>query len=317
MKIFKTLILLLFVSAAFCQRSVPFQQMPLWYQMRAMYADSTARVPVLNMWYVPFNNKDSSGSMWYWTSQNAFAGKWGTVTRLFASQDWVTANAVNIYSANGILTSNRTLTGKNNTYNLTFDSIGFFNVYANGFTNTASLGAEKTYIVHQYDNIGLRISDPGLPYVDATLNRSDTSVTLTVANKGTLKKLIMQQDTLSYNGTLKASHLSGTYGTPTVSIGTDFIGTASVVGNDISGTVTVTITSGGSFPTLAAYFQLNFAVPYSTAPHVVISPQNSATTTLPAIYVKNKSTTSFQVATANSGTAPGSATYIWDYHVIQ
>lgn len=94
MKILKTIILLLFVSAAFGQRSIPFQPMPLWYQMRAMYSDSTARMPALNMWYVPYNNKDSAGSIWYWTSQNAFAGKWGTVTRLFASQDWVNTAAV-------------------------------------------------------------------------------------------------------------------------------------------------------------------------------------------------------------------------------
>jgi hypothetical protein len=198
LRILKIIMLLLIGSSAFGQYQ-PWQTMPFNYRMKRLKADSGLIVPRLTSLNSGVSTVDSVGALFYYNTDNSLYVKTNTGVKALSFSG---GTASNIYNTSGILNGNRTLTGMNNTYSLTFDSIGFFNVNANGFTNIAALGVEKTYIVHQYDNIGLRISDPGVPYVDVTLQRSDTSFAVTVANKGTLKKLIMQQDTLSFNGKL-------------------------------------------------------------------------------------------------------------------
>lgn len=116
---------------------------------------------------------------------------------------------------------------------------------------------------------------------------------------------------------VRVKKLIGNSGAPTATIGSSFTGTVAVAGNDMAGTVTVTITAATSFPTLAPYFQLNFNTAYATAPAVLFWPANASAALLSGIYTKLPTTTSVQLASANAGTAPASATYVWHYHVIQ
>jgi hypothetical protein len=122
---------------------------------------------------------------------------------------------------------------------------------------------------------------------------------------------------LVVTGNTSTSHIIGNSTAPTATIGSNMTGTVSVSGTDIAGTVTVNITASTSFPTLAEYFTLTFNTAYGTAPYVVFTPANSSAALLTGIYLKLPTTTTFQIASANSGTTPASATYIWNYHVIQ
>lgn len=94
LRILKTILLMLVISTGFAQRPISMLPQPYWYQQRGVYADSVNRAPSLAMWYVPYNNKDSAGSIVHDSRVSKFWGKWGTVTRYFASEDYVSTNSI-------------------------------------------------------------------------------------------------------------------------------------------------------------------------------------------------------------------------------
>jgi hypothetical protein len=89
------------------------------------------------------------------------------------------------------------------------------------------------------------------------------------------------------------------------------------MGNDIAGTVTVTITAATSFAAQAPYFQLNFNTVYATAPTVLFWPANVSAALVSGLYTKSATTSGVQLAAASAGTTPAAATYVWNYPVIQ
>lgn len=209
----------------------------------------------------------------------------------------------------------------NNQYNIGTGT-GIMGPVIDSSAGTAYFAFNKI-IDSSYVMIGAAKITAGLPglgkvFTD-TSGRGDGVWRTPTVTTPTLDQVLTSGSTSTQNmsvGNVTAKHLIGS-GTPTVSIGSDFTGTASVSGNDIAGTVTVTITGSTSYPTLAAYFQLNFATAYASAPTVVFVPANSATALLSGTYLKLPTTSSFQIASAPAGTSPGSATYVWNYHVIQ
>lgn len=116
---------------------------------------------------------------------------------------------------------------------------------------------------------------------------------------------------------VRVKKLIGNSGVPTATLGSSLTGTVAVAGNDIAGTVTVTITAAATFAAQSPYFQLNFNTAYATAPTVLFWPANVSAALLSGLYTKSPGTTSVQLAAANAGTTPASATYVWNYHVIQ
>lgn len=109
--------------------------------------------------------------------------------------------------------------------------------------------------------------------------------------------------------------------TPSVSLGSNITGSVSVVGTDMAGTITVTVTAISSLATLNELFTLTYNSSYNSIPRVVWSAASvNAAALLQAaggLYLKNSGTNSFQIATVNSYTTPASATYTFTYNVIQ
>ncbi len=106
-------------------------------------------------------------------------------------------------------------------------------------------------------------------------------------------------------------HLSPGGGTPGKTNGASLGsgGTASVGGSDTAGTITI---NTGSGPAAGCYITVNFAVKFSSTPHIVISPSNSDAASLN--YYTNRSNTGFSVCSVN---APAAATnYIFDYIAV-
>lgn len=134
-----------------------------------------------------------------------------------------------------------------------------------------------------------------------------------------IKNTLKQQ--LIVEGSIKGTKIIGNSATPSVSLGTGITGSVSVTGTDLAGTVTVTVTGASSLATLNELFTITYSSAYSSIPHVVWSPASANAAALlqaaGGLYLKNSGTSSFQIATVNSYTTPGSATYSFTYHVIQ
>jgi cytoskeletal protein CcmA (bactofilin family) len=121
-----------------------------------------------------------------------------------------------------------------------------------------------------------------------------------------IEKLTLNQDLVLNR------HIDAAGGTPGKSDGTALGGggTASLSGNDTAGTVTMNI--GGGAPA-GVFISINFVKPFSSTPHVIITPVGSAAAGLDW-YVANRTATGFSIATA---TAPAAGTsFSFDYIVI-
>lgn len=86
-------------------------------------------------------------------------------------------------------------------------------------------------------------------------------------------------------------------------------GTASVSGSDTSGSVVI---NTGSSPSSGCFITINFATPYNSTPHVLISPTNQAAGGIG--YYATRTTTSFSICAA-SAPAAGSS-FGFDYFVV-
>lgn len=115
--------------------------------------------------------------------------------------------------------------------------------------------------------------------------------------------------TLQLNGNLNLTHHIAAGGsTPSRSNGPALGsgGTVSVSGSDSAGSITI---NTGSSPAAGCYVTVTFATPFSSTPHISITPVGSAAATVG--YYINRSTSSFSVCSVNA--APGSSTFGFDY----
>ena len=129
---------------------------------------------------------------------------------------------------------------------------------------------------------------------------------------GTLSAEQLNVTTLQLNGDLRINrHIIGSGALPGKSNGSALGngGTASVNGSDTAGTVTI---NTGSSPPAGCFITVNFSRAYSSTPHVIISPSNSAAAGLN--YYTNRSTATFSICTTNVPSA--SKTSLFDYIVF-
>jgi len=132
-------------------------------------------------------------------------------------------------------------------------------------------------------------------------------------------KLQVNGDARVYGSTTTNKIISAT-STTSVSLGSNITGSVAVTGNDLAGTITVTVTGSSGLATLNELFTLTYGSAYASTPHVVFSAASTGSTVLqrtPGLYLKNSGTSSFQIAITDSYTTPASATYTFTYHVIQ
>lgn len=87
-------------------------------------------------------------------------------------------------------------------------------------------------------------------------------------------------------------------------------GTASISGTDTAGTIT--FSTGTSAPA-GCFISVTFASSYSTTPRVIVSPASSASSQIS--YYVNRTVSGFTLCSSND--PPDSASYIFDYFVIQ
>ena len=119
---------------------------------------------------------------------------------------------------------------------------------------------------------------------------------------GTLSAPVISTDKLVLNQDLQLNrHIDSGGATPGVSAGSAVGGggTVSINGSDTAGTVTVNNGSGATTGTVA---NVNFAVKFTSNPHVVITPVCAAACNFNA-YITNRSSTGFSIGI--SGTNPG------------
>jgi hypothetical protein len=115
------------------------------------YANKVLRPPNDTIW-TKTGLAIKSGLLWignglYWV-QAGGSIDWGDIGGTLSNQTDLQAALdakVNIYNANGILTANRTLTGNQGTYGLTFDSLGSFSVKRAGVTRI-NMGSTSSFI---------------------------------------------------------------------------------------------------------------------------------------------------------------------------
>jgi cytoskeletal protein CcmA (bactofilin family) len=128
------------------------------------------------------------------------------------------------------------------------------------------------------------------------------------AGQITVTKLIM-----SGNAQLQVpNHIAFTGASPSrTSIGAGALGaggSASVNGSDTTGTINVN-TGSGTSP--GCFITMRFNQPFSSTPHVLISPVGAAAGQ--AEYYVNRSSSSFSVCTANA--APANQAFAYDYFI--
>ncbi|SEV89022.1 hypothetical protein SAMN05428988_0168 [Chitinophaga sp. YR573] len=297
-------------------------------QDRALWADRILIIPrysgstnlnggVDTVGYLGFNSSDT-------TLNVRGTGIWFP----FPSKAWVLTQigvpSLSIYNNSSFLTGNRLVGGRNNLFGLTIDSLAYL------LQATRSLTSDTTSQVSivpgqtemgSYRTTGSRTSTlktsvlPGNYYVNI-YNGSPTGIYLDSSNNTGLGTLAPTEK-LQVNGNVKLIHIIGNSTAPTAAIGSAVTaGSVAVTGTDIAGTVTLTVSTGGSFATLANFFELTFNNTYGIAPIVLFSPVDASAANLSAVYVKNTTTSSFQLASAPSGTL-NTGTYTWKYHVIQ
>jgi hypothetical protein len=231
----------------------------------------------------------------------------------------------NIYNTSSFLTGNRSIGGRNNQFGLTIDSLSYlFQTTRSGTSDTAS---QISIVPGQVEMKSYRTSDsrvsvvktsviPGNYKISVYNGNSSTGLTIDSFNNTGLGT-ISPTEKLQVIGNVKLIHLIGGSIGPTAVIGSAVAaGSVVVTGTDIAGTVTLTVTTGGSFATLAHFFGLTFNSTYLIAPKVIFSPYDAGAANLSAVFAKNVTTSSFQLASGASGTL-NTGTYTWTYHAIQ
>lgn len=121
----------------------------------------------------------------------------------------------------------------------------------------------------------------------------------------------------TFTGAVTSPHFKGSGSTPTIAAGAG-AGTspsASIVGTDAAGQIT--LTSGVLPSALAVVFTVTFATAYGSAPNVVFSPANAGAAILSGatmVYVTSNTTT-FVFNSGGTGITAATS-FLWNYLVI-
>lgn len=212
--------------------------------------------------------------------------------------------------------SNQTLTIKGNTIiNGQTLTRGNLNVAANLQTGGSITAPNLT--VSGTSNLGtaqinsLQVAGNVVVQGDTTLH--NVSVTGAAAFNGavTASQLTVTHLILSGNAVLEVpNHIAFTGPSPVHSTGNALGqgGTTSLNGSDTTGTANI---NTGNNTSAGCFITITFNKPYTSQPHVIVSPVGSAAGQTQ--YYVNRSTTSFSICTANA--APANATFAYDYFV--
>jgi hypothetical protein len=206
-------------------------------------------------------------------------------------------------------------------------SAGYIVGYALTSTNTD--GTIQVLVNPGYYNPTNAINMQGTnPILDSLTVTGDTTIggNLNVSGNTTLNNLTVNGDTVIKgslnvvgNATFSGLQITAkghliTSGTTPVVSGLTAAGLgakATITGNDISGTVTITT---GTSPTAGDLATIFYNSAYGVVPHVLLTPDNSNSATL-NVYSDTKTTTAFNIGVVNAPKA--STTYTYDYYVIQ
>jgi len=145
---------------------------------------------------------------------------------------------------------------------------------------------------------------------------SSGSATITTRMTIGATGLVTMNNGLTVTGNINTGKLIGNSAAPSVTLGAGLTGSVAVIGTDLAGKVTVTITSVGVMATNAEWFTLTYNAAYTSIPHVVFS-SASSTTAIQQNFLKNSATNSFQLATSPAIGTVAATTYSWEYSVIQ
>jgi hypothetical protein len=117
----------------------------------------------------------------------------------YSSAAWIAVGTTNIYNSNGVLTSNRTLTGLNNTYSLNFDSLSSWRAGRNGVSRF-SFNSTTSSMVSQNTNAAFT-ANPS----NAIINYIGNAIRV-FADSSTSTKLIAYETNI--NGSLTTNALT-------------------------------------------------------------------------------------------------------------
>jgi hypothetical protein len=124
---------------------------------------------------------------------------------------------------------------------------------------------------------------------------------------------------LNVSGTVSAGHLKSTGSTPITSIGggAGTGATATVVGTDAAGQVTVTTGTAPAASTMVV--KVTFATAYGVEPHVILVPANGNASELtgPSFVKENGASGAFFKMTSGNTALTASKTYKWNYIVVE
>lgn len=122
---------------------------------------------------------------------------------------------------------------------------------------------------------------------------------------------------LTVVGTIAGTHLKGLGGAPSIAAGSGAGtgGSASIVGNDTAGEVTVV---AGTLPSGSATIAtVTFGSNYGSSPFVVFSPSNPTAGLLSGLTGVHVTSTSSTLQFVSGTTGIGAGTFKWTYHVIE
>ncbi len=175
---------------------------------------------------------------------------------------------------------------------------------------TSQTVSSQAYRIH---NIGFQVRNDGTSYVQAT---ATNAFQVANADGSALLTADTSTSTITINGNLAINgHIITGGSAPSISAGAAACSspTVGVSGTDTAGLITVTT---GSSCTSGKVAGVTFDAAFGSAPRVVLTPANSATSSLQS-YVDSStiSTTGFDVGAGASTTA--STTYKWYYQVLQ
>jgi hypothetical protein len=180
--------------------------------------------------------------------------------------------------------------------------------------DTSQTVSSQNYTIH---HVGFQVTSGG----DAVVRNTSTTAFQVQASDGTV---LLSADTTNMKVTVEElvvnTHLTvdGHFitGGSTPSVSAASCGSATISGNDISGTVTFTGNGGGCPGGFTPIFTVTFDDSYASTPRVILTPNNSNAGSQYTAFVSGASTTGFGLA-LYSAMAGNTNTFEWNYLVVQ
>ncbi len=221
--------------------------------------------------------------------------------------------------------SGSTVTGSGTSWTTSGVKVGMRFIFADGTDggHITAIGSDTSLTVdtsqtvgsqpYRIHNIGFQVRNDGTTYIQAT---ATNAFQVANADGSALLTADTSTSTITIDGNLAINgHIITGGSAPSISAGAAACSspTVGVSGTDTAGLITVTT---GSSCTSGKVAGVTFDAAFGSAPRVVLTPANSATSSLQS-YVDSStiSTTGFDVGAGASTTA--STTYKWYYQVLQ